>query len=40
MVLVALMFVKGRVAFSFFATLIKEEKKVEIHFTEVNIPIG
>jgi hypothetical protein len=31
----------GRVGIlSFFATLIKEEKKVEIHFTEVNIPIG
>lgn len=40
MVLVALMF-WGRVGIlSFFATLIKEEKKVEIHFTEVNIPIG
>ncbi len=40
MVLVALMF-WGRVGIlSFFATLIKEEKKLEIHFTEVNIPIG
>ena len=40
MVLVVLMF-WGRVGIlSFFATLIKEEKKVEIHFTEVNIPIG
>ena len=40
MVLVVLMF-WGRVGIlSFFATMIKEEKKVEIHFTEVNIPIG
>ncbi len=40
MVLVILMF-WGRVGIlSFFATLIKEEKKVEIHFAEVNIPIG
>lgn len=40
MVLVLLMF-WGRVGIlSFFATLIKEEKKVEIQFAEVNIPIG
>ncbi|MFA6892946.1 MAG: potassium transporter TrkG [Synergistaceae bacterium] len=40
MILVILMF-WGRVGIlSFFAILIKEEKKVEIHFAEVNIPIG
>jgi trk system potassium uptake protein TrkH len=40
MVLVILMF-WGRVGIlSFFATLIREEKKVEIHYAEVNIPIG
>ncbi len=40
MVLVVLMF-WGRVGIlSFFATLIREEKKVEIRYTEVNIPIG
>lgn len=40
MILVILMF-WGRVGIlSFFATLIKEEKKVKIHFTEVNMPIG
>ena len=40
MVLVILMF-WGRVGIlSFFASLIREEKKVEIHYPEVNIPIG
>ena len=40
MILVILMF-WGRVGIlSFFAILIKEEKKVEIHFAEVNISIG
>lgn len=40
MILVALMF-WGRVGIlSFFALLVREEKKIEIHYTEVNIPIG
>ena len=40
MVLVLLMF-WGRVGIlTFFAILIKEEKKVDIHYTEVEIPIG
>lgn len=40
MVIVILMF-WGRVGIlSFFATLIKDDKKVEIHYTEVDIPIG
>jgi trk system potassium uptake protein TrkH len=40
MVLVLLMF-WGRVGIlTFFAILIKEEKKVDIRYTEVEIPIG
>ena len=40
MVLVLLMF-WGRVGIlTFFVILIKEEKKVDIHYTEVEIPIG